>query len=66
MLLMGLCVLSLATTYLVFFAQKNEVGDKPNFFIGYRTPTSMQSKKVWDFSQKEFKKIFIKTQFLLM
>ncbi|PNZ34115.1 SdpI family protein, partial [Staphylococcus lutrae] len=66
MLLIGLGIISLIIVYLVLSAQKHEVGNKPNYFLGYRTPTSMKSKTIWDFSQKAFKKIFIKVHFFVL
>ncbi|MDQ7112053.1 SdpI family protein [Staphylococcus simulans] len=66
MLLIALTIITLLIGYLVFAAQKNNVGDKPNYFIGYRTSTSMKSKQVWNYSQKEFKIVFIKMQFILL
>lgn len=66
MLLIGLSLISLLVGYLVFGAQKNNVGNRPNYFLGYRTPSSMKSTEAWDFAQKKFKIVFIKTQFLLL
>lgn len=66
MLLIVLTIITLLIGYLVFAAQKNNVGYKPNYFLGYRTPTSMKSKQVWNYSQKEFKIVFIKMQFILL
>lgn len=66
MLLIGLSIVSLIVSYLVFAAQKNNVGDNPNYFLGYRTPTSMKSKEIWNYSQKIFKKAVIKIQFLVL
>ncbi|MGW7932667.1 SdpI family protein [Staphylococcus xylosus] len=65
-LLIGLSLISLLSCYLIFVVQDNEIGDTPNYFIGYRTPTSMSSLNAWNYSQKEFKKIFFNGNFTLV
>ncbi|HCT0573135.1 TPA: SdpI family protein, partial [Staphylococcus pseudintermedius] len=55
MFLFLLSTLTMLVSYLAFYTQSKKIGDKPNLFIGYRTPVSMKSEENWEFSQSYFK-----------
>ncbi|EGQ3389019.1 SdpI family protein [Staphylococcus pseudintermedius] len=66
MLLFLLSTLTMLVSYLAFYMQSKKIGDKPNLFIGYRTPVSMKSEENWEFSQSYFKNVLIKSHFFLI
>ncbi|EGQ3259705.1 SdpI family protein, partial [Staphylococcus pseudintermedius] len=61
MFLFLLSTLTMLVSYLAFYTQSKKIGDKPNLFIGYRTPVSMKSEENWEFSQSYFKNVLIKS-----
>lgn len=65
-MILGLSGISWLVCYLLFIAQKNNIGDKPNYFLGYRSTNSMKSTEIWRYAQTQFKVIFIKGQLILL
>ncbi|MGK0577577.1 SdpI family protein [Macrococcus capreoli] len=45
---------------------KYNLTDKPNYFIGYRTPKSLKSEKHWKFAQKYSTELIQKLSIILL
>ncbi len=60
MLLTVINLIYILVIKLIHFALKNHIGDQPNLWIGFRTPTTLKSKEIWLFAQRQFLKDFLK------
>ncbi|CAD7359303.1 MULTISPECIES: SdpI family protein [Staphylococcus] len=60
MLLTAINLIYLLIIKLMHHALKNHIGDQPNLWIGFRTPTTFKSTEIWLFAQRQSLKDFFK------